>query len=70
MSQRLSASRLNEYLSCAHAAALWLDGVTPPDLVDPSLELVRKKGLEHEAEVLARLEARYGPAVSIDLPPN
>ncbi|WP_374469926.1 TM0106 family RecB-like putative nuclease [Phenylobacterium sp.] len=62
---RLSASRLNEYLGCAHAAALWLDGVTPPDQTDAGLELVRKKGFEHEAHVLARLEATYGKAVAI-----
>jgi len=65
MTQRLSASRLNDYLACAHAAALWLDGVAPPEEEDAALELVRKKGFEHEADVLARLEAELGPAVSV-----
>lgn len=65
MTQRLSASRLNDYLACAHAAALWLDGVVPPEEEDAGLELVRKKGFEHEAEVLARLEAQLGPAVAV-----
>lgn len=65
MTQRLSASRLNEYLACAHAAALWLDGAKPPEEGDAALELVRKKGFEHEAEVLARLEGRLGRAVEI-----
>jgi predicted RecB family nuclease len=62
---RLSASRLNSYLGCAHSAALWLDGVKPPVQEDAGLELVRSKGFEHEAQVLAALEAQYGPAVAI-----
>lgn len=61
----LSASRLNDFLGCHHRSALWLAGVTPPPEDNPSLELVREKGFEHEARVLADLEARYGPAVSI-----
>lgn len=65
MTKRLSASRLNEYLACAHAAALWLDGVEPPEQQDPALELVRKKGFEHEALVLQTLEARFGKAAAI-----
>lgn len=47
---RLSASRLNNFLGCAHHAALWLDGVKPPQMEDAALELVRAKGFEHEAE--------------------
>jgi uncharacterized protein len=65
MNQRLSASRLNNFLGCAHHAALSLDGVKPPMVDNPSLELVRKKGFEHEAAVLAVLEATYGKAESI-----
>jgi predicted RecB family nuclease len=65
MPKRLSASRLNSFLGCAHSAALWLDDVHPPEHVDPGLELVRDKGFEHEAEVLARLEAEHGPAVAV-----
>jgi len=65
MSPRLSASRLNNFLGCAHYAALWLDGVTPPEEDNPSLELVRAKGFEHEAQVLARLEEIHGPSVRI-----
>ena len=62
---RLSASRLNNFLGCAHHAALWLDGVKPPQMQDAALELVRAKGFEHEAEVLAQLESVHGKAVSI-----
>lgn len=62
---RLSASRLNNFLGCAHHAAMWLDGIKPPQTEDASLELVRAKGFEHEAEVLARLESEYGKAVAI-----
>jgi predicted RecB family nuclease len=61
----LSASRLNDFLGCAHAAALWLAGVTPEGEVDATLKLVREKGFEHEALVLARLEEEYGKAASI-----
>lgn len=61
----LSASRLNDFLGCRHRSALWLAGVEPPPEDNPSLELVREKGFEHEARVLADLEALHGPAVSI-----
>lgn len=64
-SLRLSASRLNSYLGCAHSARLWLEGVKPPPQDDASLELLRNKGFEHEAKVLAALEAQFGSAVSI-----
>jgi uncharacterized protein len=65
MSKALSASRLNDFLGCAHRAALWLDGIAPPEEDNPSLELVRNKGFEHEAVVLAALEATHGNAASI-----
>lgn len=65
MTKLLSASRLNKYLGCAHQAALWLGGVAPDEGVDPTLELIRAKGFEHEAVVLARLEAIHGAAVRI-----
>jgi uncharacterized protein len=65
MPKRLSASRLNSFLGCAHSAALWLDDVQPPEEVDAGLELVRDKGFEHEAEVLAKLEAEHGRAVAV-----
>ncbi len=65
MTKRLSASRLNNFLGCAHHAALWLDGVEAPDEGNPSLELVRAKGFEHEAVVLAGLESLHGRAVAI-----
>ncbi len=61
----LSASRLNHFLGCTHAAALWLAGVKPEGEADATLELIRAKGFEHEAEVLARLEVLHGPAVRI-----
>lgn len=65
MTKTLSASRLNDFLGCAHHAALWLDGIKPPEEDNPSLELVRNKGFEYEAKVLAALEAIHGPAASI-----
>ncbi|MDX2275673.1 MAG: TM0106 family RecB-like putative nuclease [Hyphomonadaceae bacterium] len=65
MTRSLSASRLNDFLGCAHQSALWLAGVAPDEEVDETLQLIRAKGFEHEAAVLARLEAIHGPAVHI-----
>jgi predicted RecB family nuclease len=61
----LSASRLNDYLGCPHQAALWLAGIKPAQEADATLQLIRDKGFEHEAAVLARLEERFGPAERI-----
>jgi predicted RecB family nuclease len=61
----LSASRLNDFLGCPHAAALWLAGIKPEGEADATLQLIRDKGFEHEAAVLARLEALHGPAAKI-----
>lgn len=66
MDRLLSASRLNKHLGCPHQTALWLAGVKPEPIKDPTLELVRKKGFEHEAKVLAGLEAELGGAVKIN----
>jgi uncharacterized protein len=65
MTRSLSPSRLNNFLGCRHQSALWLDGIKPDAAVDPTLELVRERGFEHEAVVLKRLEAAHGSAVSI-----
>lgn len=65
MAKTLSAARLNNYLGCAHYAALWLDGVESPEEDNASLELVRTKGFAHEASVLAALESVHGQAVAI-----
>src|SRR5258708_7415892 len=63
--QPLSASRLDDFLGCPHQAALWLAGIKPEDEVDATLQLIRDKGFEHEATVLARLEDLHGPAERI-----
>lgn len=65
MTRQLSASRLNAFQACRHQTTLWLDGVKPPERDDDSVELVRRKGFDHEAVVLKRLEAALGPAVEI-----
>lgn len=65
MSKLLSASRLNDFLGCAYRAALWLDDIQAPEEEDASLELVRSKGFEHEARILAGLEAIHGAAARI-----
>jgi predicted RecB family nuclease len=64
MTVPLSPSRLNDFLGCPHQAALWLSGVPVPE-ADATLELVRTKGFEHEANVLARLEQQHGKAVHV-----
>src|SRR5664280_1705572 len=64
----LSASRLNDFLGCPHQAALWLAGIKPEGEVDATLQLIRDKGFEHEAAVLAQLEKLHGPAEVI--PPD
>ena len=61
----LSPSRLNDFLGCPHQVALWLAGVKPGEEVDATLQLIREKGFEHEATVLARLEKLHGPAARI-----
>ncbi|MEJ0060850.1 MAG: TM0106 family RecB-like putative nuclease [Terricaulis sp.] len=66
MDRLLSASRLNKHLGCAHQSALWLAGVKPEPIADSTLDLVRKKGFEHEDKVLATLEAQLGAALRID----
>ena len=63
--QQLSASRLNDFLGCPHQAALWLAGIKPDESTDATLLLIRSKGFEHEAEVLARLEKLHGRAERI-----
>jgi predicted RecB family nuclease len=64
MTVPLSPSRLNDFLGCPHQAALWLSGVPVPE-PDATLNLIRTKGFEHEAAVLARLEQQHGKAVHI-----
>ena len=61
----LSASRLNDFLGCPHQAALWLAGIKPEGEVDATLQLIRDKGFEHEAAVLARSNKLHGPAERI-----
>lgn len=62
---RLSASRLNDFLGCQHQAALWLAGIKAEETTDPTVELVRAKGFEHEAKVLSDLKELYGSIVEI-----
>ncbi|OYU72758.1 MAG: hypothetical protein CFE32_22830, partial [Alphaproteobacteria bacterium PA3] len=64
MKQLLSPSRFIDFLACAHKEALRRAGVEK-DEEDASTALIQDKGFEHEAEVLAKLEARYGKAVAI-----
>ncbi|MGA9796693.1 MAG: TM0106 family RecB-like putative nuclease [Rhizomicrobium sp.] len=58
--KRLSATRLGDFLGCAHKSALWLAGEPETDPADETQALLRTKGLEHEAAVLDRLEKAAG----------
>jgi uncharacterized protein len=55
-----AASDLNDYLACPHRVALnrraLLRGERPPP-DDPTLEIIKRKGREHERRVLEQLEA-------------
>ena len=55
-----AASDLNDYLACPHRVALnrraLVRGDAPPD-DDPTLEIIARKGREHEARVLERMES-------------
>src|SRR5687768_15811475 len=66
-----SASDLVGYLACEHLTALEraaLDDLTTrPDLMDPELDVLQKRGDEHEKRYLAELQAAGHEAVTIDL---
>jgi len=38
----------------------------PPDDANPEMALIRDKGMQHEAAVLAKLEAQHGPAIRFE----
>lgn len=65
----LSPTDLSGFLSCAHLTQLQLDDargrLARPYLSDPYTELIQRKGQEHEAAYLARLEAEGRKVVSI-----
>ena len=65
MTRLLSASRLNAFQACRHQTALWLQGVKPPERADDAITLIRAKGFEHEAAVVARLRAQFGEVIEI-----
>ena len=51
----LSPSDLSGFLACEHLTALALRGTPKPEVLDPQAELLRQKGLEHEAAYLREL---------------
>jgi predicted RecB family nuclease len=65
-----AATDLVGFLACRHRFALEraaLGGLVPrPDRVDPEIELIRKRGFEHEARYLADLEAAGRTVVRIE----
>ncbi|WP_427788539.1 TM0106 family RecB-like putative nuclease [Brevundimonas diminuta] len=65
MKPLLSASRLNNFQACPHHAALWLAGEKAPERAEDTLTLVRSKGFDHEAKVLADLAERHGDVFEV-----
>src|ERR1700681_3594654 len=63
-----AASDLNDYLACAHRSALNRRALVRGDVPlddDPTLAIVARKGREHEARVLERMEAEGVAVVRI-----
>ncbi|MGH2358634.1 MAG: TM0106 family RecB-like putative nuclease [Candidatus Limnocylindria bacterium] len=65
-----SATDLVGFLACEHLTALeraaLAELVPKPDRLDPELEIIRKRGLEHEARYLADRKAEGLSVVTID----
>jgi uncharacterized protein len=53
----LSPTDLAHFLACEHLIGLELAGTEKPEALDPQLELLRRKGLEHERAYLEWLRA-------------
>jgi len=68
----LSATDLAGFLACPQLTLLdraaALGGPKPPKYDDPAAEVLQKRGLEHEANVLAALEAEGLNVVNIEQP--
>jgi uncharacterized protein len=71
---RFSATDLGQFVDCEHAT--WLDGQVvlglregPAEPLDPMLELLMRRGREHEAAYLAVLESR-GPVTRVPHDPH
>ena len=56
-------TELNEFLQCRHIISLKKEGLRGDDFVSEEVQLLQKKGLEHEEEFLNSLS---GNIVSID----
>src|SRR5690606_25196514 len=69
----LSPTDLAGFLACPQLTLLdraaALGGPRPPKYDDPAVEVLRKRGFEHEANVLAALEAEGLDVVNIEHPP-
>jgi uncharacterized protein len=61
----LSPSDLTVFLACEHAIALELAGTARPEMGDPQVELIRRKGDEHERAYLEELRGEGRSIVEI-----
>ncbi len=62
-----SPTDLNDFLACEHLAALELAATPRPGRDDPQVELIRRKGEEHERGYLAALRAEGRSVAEIGL---
>jgi predicted RecB family nuclease len=61
----LSPSDLSQFLACEHLTTLELRDTPKPETVDPQVELIRRKGEEHERGYLEQLRAEGRDVVEI-----
>ena len=62
-----SPSDLNGFLACEHLTALELAGAAKPEPDDPQVELIRRKGEEHERAYLEALRAQGKSITEIEI---
>ncbi len=62
----LSPSDLSDFLACEHLTALEVHGTPHPPQTDPQVELIRRKGEEHERGYLETLRAEGHDVVEIE----
>jgi uncharacterized protein len=66
----LSPSDLSDFLACEHLTALEVLGTPRPEQTDPQVELIRRKGEEHERGYLAELRAAGREVLEIAFDPK
>src|SRR5262245_33365610 len=63
----LSPTDLSHFLACEHLISLEVAGTPRPENLDPQVELIRRKGVEHEEAYLASLRTAGRDVRTIEL---